>query len=47
MDFNLSNEQLMAQQLFHDFAIREVEPLAEETDELHRFPWEKIGRAHV
>lgn len=44
MDFNLSNEQLMAQQLFHDFAIREVEPLAEETDELHRFPWETVRK---
>ena len=44
MDFNLSNEQLMAQQLFHDFAIKEVEPWAEETDELHRFPWETVRK---
>ncbi len=42
MDFNLSKEHLMAQQLFHDFAVNEVEPWAEQTDEEHRFPWEVV-----
>ena len=44
MDFNLSKEHLMAQQLFHDFAINEIEPWAEETDENHRFPWETVRK---
>lgn len=44
MDFNLSKEHLMAQQLFHDFAINEIEPWAEETDEKHRFPWETVRK---
>lgn len=42
MDFNLSKEHLMAQQLFRDFAVNEVAPWAEETDEFHRFPWEVV-----
>ena len=42
MDFSLSKEHQMAQKLFRDFAIREVEPLAEEIDESHRFPWETL-----
>ena len=33
MDFTLSREQLMAQQLFRDFAQNEVKPLAAEVDE--------------
>jgi len=44
MDFNLSKELQMARQLFHDFAVKEVEPWAEETDELHRFPWEAVRK---
>ena len=44
MDFNLSKEHQMARQLFHDFAVKEVEPWAEETDELHRFPWEAVRK---
>jgi butyryl-CoA dehydrogenase len=44
MDFSLSNEYQMAQQLFSDFALKEVAPLAEETDELNRFPWENVRK---
>ena len=44
MDFSLSKEHQMAQNLFRDFAIREVEPLAEEIDESHRFPWETVHK---
>ncbi len=44
MDFSLSKEHQMAQKLFRDFAIREVEPLAEEIDESHRFPWETVHK---
>lgn len=44
MDFSLSKEHQMAQNLFRDFAIREVEPLAEEIDETHRFPWETVHK---
>ena len=44
MDFNMSKEHLMAKQLFHDFAINEIEPWAEETDENHRFPWETVRK---
>ena len=32
MDFTLSREQLMAQQLFRDFAQNEVKPSAAEVD---------------
>ena len=44
MDFYLSKEHLMAKQLFNDFAVNEVEPWAEETDEFHRFPWEVVHK---
>jgi len=44
MDFSLSKEHQMAQNLFRDFAVREVEPLAEEIDESHRFPWETVHK---
>ena len=44
MDFNLSKEHQMAQQLFRDFAHNEVAPWAEETDEFHRFPWEAVRK---
>ncbi|HOF27984.1 MAG TPA: acyl-CoA dehydrogenase [Anaerolineaceae bacterium] len=44
MDMNFSKEHLMARQLFHDFAVNEVEPWAEQTDEEHRFPKEIVGK---
>jgi len=42
MDFQLSNEQKMAQQLFREFAEKEVKPLAADVDEQERFPDETV-----
>lgn len=44
MDFILSKEHEMARGLFRDFAEREVEPLAQEVDETHRFPRETVEK---
>ena len=46
MDFTLSREQLMAQQLFRDFAQNEVKPIAAEVDEEEKFPeaWVVAGQ---
>lgn len=44
MDMNLSKEHQMVKQLFRDFAMKELEPYAEETDEFHRFPWENVRK---
>ena len=38
MDFTLGKEHEMARTLFHDFAEKEVKPLAQEVDEEERFP---------
>ena len=46
MDFTLGREQQMSRQLFRDFAIKEVEPLAGEIDENHRFPSETVEKMH-
>ena len=37
MNFQLSKEHEMARQLFRNFAVDEVEPLAQEIDEEERF----------
>ncbi len=44
MDFKLDKEHLMAQKLFKDFAINEVQALAQEIDESHRFPTETVEK---
>lgn len=44
MDMTLSKEHQMVRQLFHEFAVKELEPWAEETDEKHRFPWENVRK---
>ena len=44
MDFTLSREQLMAQQLFRDFAQNEVKPIAAEVDEEEKFPEENVKK---
>lgn len=44
MDFNLSKEHAMAQQLFREFAQKEAEPLAQEIDETGRFPDETVDK---
>ncbi|MFA9422326.1 MAG: acyl-CoA dehydrogenase [Sedimentibacter sp.] len=46
MDFQLSKENEMARQLFRSFAVKEVEPLAEELDEEERFPVETVEKMH-
>ena len=44
MDFLLSKEQKLAQELFRTFAVNEVKPLAEEIDEEERFPVETVEK---
>ena len=44
MDFTLSKEHSMMRDLFRDFAEREVEPLAQDVDETHRFPRETVEK---
>ncbi len=44
MDFTLSEKHKMAQQLFRDFALNEVKPLAQEIDKSHRFPEETVAK---
>ncbi len=44
MDFTLSKEHEMARNLFRDFAVNEVKPLAQEIDETERFPMETVEK---
>ena len=44
MDFKLSQEHLMARDLFRSFAENEVKPLAQEVDEEERFPAETVEK---
>ena len=44
MDFTLSKEHEMARTLFHDFAQKEVKPLAQEVDETEVFPRETVEK---
>ena len=44
MDFALSQEHLMARDLFKSFAENEVKPLAQEVDEEERFPVETVEK---
>ena len=44
MNFQLSKEHQMARQLFRDFAVNEVEPVAQEIDEEERFPLETVEK---
>ena len=44
MDFQLEEKYVLLRQLFHDFAVNEVEPLAQEIDETHRFPEETVEK---
>lgn len=44
MDFKLTEEQLEMQQMFRDFAIKEVAPKAIEVDETHEFPEETVKK---
>ncbi len=42
MDFNLTEQQKMMQQLFNQFAINEVKPIAEQVDDEEMFPLENV-----
>ncbi len=44
MNFELSKEQQMAQELFRSFSVNEVKPLAQEVDEQERFPVETVEK---
>jgi butyryl-CoA dehydrogenase len=44
MDFILSNEHKMTQEMYREFARREVKPLAKEIDEEERFPSETVDK---
>ena len=44
MDFNLSKEHLLVQQMYREFAENEVKPLAEEVDEKEMFPVETVKK---
>ena len=45
MDFKLSEEQEMMKKMVHDFAEKEVKPLAAQVDETHEFPHENVRKA--
>ncbi len=42
MDFSLTREQQMAQDMFRDFAINEVEPIAAQVDQEEMFPVDNV-----
>ena len=44
MDFGLKKEQEVARELFREFALQEVEPIAAEIDEEERFPHETLAK---
>ncbi|MCA9687514.1 MAG: acyl-CoA dehydrogenase family protein, partial [Myxococcales bacterium] len=44
MDFSLSDEHEALVRMVHDFATREVKPIAAELDRDHRFPAELVAR---
>lgn len=44
MDFNLTKEEQLVQQMYRDFAENEVKPLAAEVDEEERFPAETVKK---
>ena len=44
MDFNLTKEELLVQQMYRSFAENEVKPLAQEVDEEERFPIETVQK---
>ena len=44
MDFTLSKEHKLLQEMYRSFAETEVKPLAEEVDEEERFPLETVKK---
>ena len=44
MDFELTREQQLVQQMVRDFAVNEVKPIAAEIDETEQFPMENVKK---
>ncbi|SFU70567.1 butyryl-CoA dehydrogenase [Clostridium sp. DSM 8431] len=44
MDFKLTREQELVQQMVRDFAVNEVKPIAAEIDETEKFPMENVKK---
>ena len=44
MNFELSKKQALSLKLFKEFSLNEVKPLAQEVDELERFPVETVEK---
>ena len=45
MDFRLSEDQLTTQKWVHEFAEREIRPVASHYDEAEEFPWPVLKKA--
>src|SRR4051794_2922687 len=45
MDFGLTEDQRAIQSLAHEFALREIVPVAEHYDESGEFPWPVLHKA--
>jgi acyl-CoA dehydrogenase len=43
--FEINEEQKMMQQMAHDFAVKEIVPVAEQYDRTHEFPWPVVKKA--
>ncbi|HEV8594394.1 MAG TPA: acyl-CoA dehydrogenase family protein [Thermoplasmata archaeon] len=46
VEFELSDEQKLIQKTAHDFAEKEMRPVALECDKLGKFPWDVVRKAH-
>lgn len=46
MNFDLSDDQRQFQELAHNFAEKEIRPVAPDYDEREEFPWDVIKKAH-
>ena len=44
MNFQLTREQELVQQMVREFAVNEVKPIAAEIDETERFPMENVKK---
>ena len=44
MDFALTKEQQLTQQMIREFVEKEVKPVAAHTDHTHEFPWPSIKK---
>lgn len=46
IDFTLTEEQEAIKRLAHDFAVKEIRPIAAECDEKEESPWHVVAKAH-